>query len=151
VGTHTIRVVLDATDRYAEVDETNNEVTFQVEVIPGDLVAGMIEFIEWQGYPHSVSQVRAGTPLDIVTWSFARGKFADHRSVFEMNGTPLFDRRMSLLGGTSFPDIRRDTVHFVPPEPGRYTCQRSADPDAEFTDGNRANNVSTRTLTVTAN
>lgn len=62
-GLHTIRVVLDATNRYAENDET--ETSFQVRVILGDLVSGMIEAIEWRdGYPHRVSNVRAGTPVD---------------------------------------------------------------------------------------
>jgi len=148
-GTYVIRIVLDATNRYQESDETDNEVSFKVRVIPPDLVAGMLEVIEWRnGYPYRVNSVTAGTPVQVVAWSFARGPFANHRAVLEGPDGVMLDHRATLAGGTIFPDIRQDTVACTPRIPGTSQFRYVVDPDGNFFDGNRANNTAIMDLTV---
>ena len=148
-GVYVIRVVLDATNRYPETDETDNEVSFEVHVIPPDLVAGMLEVIEWRnGYPHRVTSVTAGTPVQVVAWSFARGPFVNHRAVLEGPDGVMLDHLATLTGGTIFPDIRQDTVAYTPLIPGTCHFQYVVDPEGRFIDGNRANNTAANDLTV---
>jgi len=149
-GVHVIRMVLDPTHRVAEIDESNNELRFEVHVIPGDLVAGVIRFIQWtNGYPDEVSEVKVGTPVMVVAESFAHGVYPDHRAVLSACGTELFDHRVSLYGGTLWPDIRDDTLSFTPTTPGSCEIRFAVDPDGEFPfDSNRGDNTSVRTITV---
>jgi len=148
-GTYVIRVVLDATHRHQEADETNNEIRYNVRVVLGDLAAGLLEFVEWRdGYPYRVDHVRVGTPIQVVVWSFARGDYSNHRAVLEAGGSALLDHRVSLRGGTLWPDIRTDTLAYIPSAPGSVEFRFTVDPDAEFRDANRGNNVALRALTV---
>ena len=150
VGEHEIRVVLDATHQCKESDETDNEVTFIVRVLPPDLVAGLMEVVEWRGgYPYRVTSVKAGTPVQVISNTFCRGIYMDHRHVVEGPSGVMLDHRASLQGGTYFPGMRADTLVFVPTTAGTLQFRTLVDPDQEFLDGNRSNNTATLQLTVT--
>jgi hypothetical protein len=149
-GLHVLRAVIDPTQRVAEVDETNNERSLTVRVIPGDLVAGLLRFVVWeQGYPREVTSVKVGTPVLVVAESFARGRYLNHRAVLDACGSVLLDHRVSLAGGTIWAQIRDDTLAFTPQIPGDCLIRFTVDPDGEFLmDLDRSNNVSERTLSV---
>jgi hypothetical protein len=148
-GLHVLRAVIDPTNRVAEVDETNNEATFVVEVIPGNL-SGNVEFQAWiDGALRPTTSVWVGTPILIIAGSGARGHYPNHRAVLEVCGTTLLDHRVSLSGGTMWADTRADTVAYTPQVVGSCQVRFSLDPDGEFLmDSNRSDNVVVRTLSV---
>jgi len=143
-GTYTIRVVLDATNRFDELDETNNVAVGVVHSVPGDVSAGM-EFRGLDG--NFVQTVRAGTTLHVIAGVGAHGIYPNVRRVLTLDGASQIDGRLDLRGG-AIAAVHYDTLSFTPMTAGNYTWTMSVDPDQETLDRTRDDNVASRTLNV---
>jgi hypothetical protein len=149
-GVHVFRLIADPDSLVDEIDETNNEMRFEVKVIPADVRCSISRFIQWrEGYPHEVNEVQVNTPVDIVVLTSAEGSYPNVRQLLNACGVVLLDRRISLSGGTLYNAWGFDTLHYTPTTTGTCQIRFDVDPDGEFPmDRDRRNNTSSRTLTV---
>jgi hypothetical protein len=145
-GTYTLRVVIDATHRFDELDETNNEAIGIIHSVPGDLSAAITEF-RVDGQPDPVMTVHAGTTVHVIAGVGAYGVYPNVRRVVSLDGVTMVDERRDLRGGM-FADVHYDTLSFTPTTPGNYTWTATIDPDHETLERTRDNNTGSRTLNV---
>jgi hypothetical protein len=147
-GQYTIHAVMDPANRFAEGDESNNATSLTLHVRRGDLAAGVNGFVQWrEGQWHAVMQARAGEPVWVVVSSLGFGRFENVRSVLDVSGAVLDDRRRTLSGG-AYAHVESDTVQFIPPAPGAYAFTIRIDPDDEFLEHSETNNANEVTLNV---
>jgi hypothetical protein len=143
-GTYAIRVVLDATNRFDELDEKNNVAIGIVHSVPGD-VSAAVEFRGLDG--NFVHTVRAGTTIRVIAGVGAHGIYPNVRRVLARDGTSQIDGRLDMRGG-AIAAVHYDTLSFTPMSPGNYTWMMTVDPDHETLDRTRDNNVGSGTLNV---
>jgi hypothetical protein len=128
-STYTFRCVLDATDKYSEVDETNNNAVLVVRGVPGDL---WVDEIRAGILPSGrADTVAVGQSVLLEGTCSSSALLTNVRIVLDVDGTAVVDTLVSFSPDFHFWGFDSKAVfgNWVAVSPGVHTVTLRVDPD----------------------